>query len=153
MTKYLETAKIKKHSETIGLRPYLGNRSINMIGSRGSLRPRGSQSSRYTERNYTTTKTEITRALVNGGFRNGGVAETRCQAKNTKLWSVALGSSGKLCFDLSASEFAPKRKGQIPMMLLLVMFLLQQTLLNSDASTVASDSRNMAEQDIVEEDA
>eukprot|EP00971_Amphidinium_carterae_P348851 6490704-Amphidinium_carterae.4 len=42
MTKYLETAKIKKHSETIGLHPYLGNRSINMIGSRGQLRPRGS---------------------------------------------------------------------------------------------------------------
>eukprot|EP00971_Amphidinium_carterae_P177186 3514009-Amphidinium_carterae.2 len=38
MTKYLETAKIKKHSETIGLHPYLGNRSINMIGSRGTLR-------------------------------------------------------------------------------------------------------------------
>eukprot|EP00971_Amphidinium_carterae_P254121 5044909-Amphidinium_carterae.1 len=46
MTKYLETAKIKKHSATIGLHPYLGNRSIYMIGSRGSLRPRGSQSSR-----------------------------------------------------------------------------------------------------------
>eukprot|EP00971_Amphidinium_carterae_P134277 2660407-Amphidinium_carterae.1 len=62
MTKYLETAKIKKHSETIGLHPYLGNRSINMIGSRGALRPRGSQSSRprACERNYTTTKTEIT---------------------------------------------------------------------------------------------
>eukprot|EP00971_Amphidinium_carterae_P219468 4357059-Amphidinium_carterae.2 len=45
MTKYLETAKIKKHSETIGLHPYLGNRSINMI-TRGQLRPRGSQSSR-----------------------------------------------------------------------------------------------------------
>eukprot|EP00971_Amphidinium_carterae_P225422 4471194-Amphidinium_carterae.1 len=44
MTKYLETAK--KHSETIGLHPYLGNRSINMIGSRGQLRPRGSQSTR-----------------------------------------------------------------------------------------------------------
>eukprot|EP00971_Amphidinium_carterae_P109427 2166880-Amphidinium_carterae.1 len=42
MTKYLETAKIKKHSETIGLHPYIGNRSINMIGSRGQLRPRGS---------------------------------------------------------------------------------------------------------------
>eukprot|EP00971_Amphidinium_carterae_P047767 940640-Amphidinium_carterae.1 len=45
MTKYLETAKIKTHSETIGLHPYLGNRSINMI-TRGQLRPRGSQSSR-----------------------------------------------------------------------------------------------------------
>eukprot|EP00971_Amphidinium_carterae_P082020 1622585-Amphidinium_carterae.1 len=33
MTKYLETAKIKKHSETIG--------SVNMI-TRGQLRPRGS---------------------------------------------------------------------------------------------------------------
>eukprot|EP00971_Amphidinium_carterae_P041972 824603-Amphidinium_carterae.1 len=31
MMKYLETAKIKKHSETIGLHPYIGNRSINMI--------------------------------------------------------------------------------------------------------------------------
>eukprot|EP00971_Amphidinium_carterae_P029243 575478-Amphidinium_carterae.3 len=31
MTKYLDTAKIKKHSETIGLHPYLGNRSVNMI--------------------------------------------------------------------------------------------------------------------------
>eukprot|EP00971_Amphidinium_carterae_P142038 2813180-Amphidinium_carterae.5 len=40
MTKYLETAKIKKHSETIGLHPYLGNRgAINMInGSRGYRR-------------------------------------------------------------------------------------------------------------------
>eukprot|EP00971_Amphidinium_carterae_P241688 4798791-Amphidinium_carterae.1 len=46
MTKYWQTARIKKHSETIGLHPYLGCRSINMIGSRGSLRPRGSQSSR-----------------------------------------------------------------------------------------------------------
>eukprot|EP00971_Amphidinium_carterae_P199274 3954783-Amphidinium_carterae.1 len=42
MTKYLETVKIKKHSETIGLHPYLGNRSINMFGSRGQLRPRES---------------------------------------------------------------------------------------------------------------
>eukprot|EP00971_Amphidinium_carterae_P290454 5766967-Amphidinium_carterae.1 len=41
MTKYLETAKIKKHSETIGLYPYLGNRSVNMI-TRGQLRARGS---------------------------------------------------------------------------------------------------------------
>eukprot|EP00971_Amphidinium_carterae_P176417 3497947-Amphidinium_carterae.1 len=41
MTKYLETAKIKMHSETIGLHPYLGNRSVNMI-TRGQLRPRGS---------------------------------------------------------------------------------------------------------------
>eukprot|EP00971_Amphidinium_carterae_P059430 1175217-Amphidinium_carterae.1 len=41
MTKYLETAKIKKHSEAIGLHPYLGNRSTNMI-TRGQLRPRGS---------------------------------------------------------------------------------------------------------------
>eukprot|EP00971_Amphidinium_carterae_P281360 5586052-Amphidinium_carterae.1 len=39
MTKYLETAKIKKHSETIGLHPYIGNKSVNMI-TRG-LRPRG----------------------------------------------------------------------------------------------------------------
>eukprot|EP00971_Amphidinium_carterae_P165574 3282329-Amphidinium_carterae.3 len=45
MTKYLEMAKIKKHSETIGLHPYIGNGSINMI-SRGSLRPRGSYTSR-----------------------------------------------------------------------------------------------------------
>eukprot|EP00971_Amphidinium_carterae_P025366 500711-Amphidinium_carterae.1 len=44
MTTYLETAKIKKHSETTGLHPYLGNRSINMI-TRGQLRPRGSYSS------------------------------------------------------------------------------------------------------------
>eukprot|EP00971_Amphidinium_carterae_P077769 1537831-Amphidinium_carterae.1 len=41
MTKYLETAKIKKHSETIGLHPYSGNRRRNMI-TRGHLRPRGS---------------------------------------------------------------------------------------------------------------
>eukprot|EP00971_Amphidinium_carterae_P306330 6087611-Amphidinium_carterae.5 len=35
MTKYLETAKIKKHSETIGLHPYLGNKSsINMISNK-----------------------------------------------------------------------------------------------------------------------
>eukprot|EP00971_Amphidinium_carterae_P292861 5814497-Amphidinium_carterae.1 len=27
MTKYLETTKIKKHSETIGLHPYIGNKS------------------------------------------------------------------------------------------------------------------------------
>eukprot|EP00971_Amphidinium_carterae_P123040 2435989-Amphidinium_carterae.1 len=40
-----EAAQIKKHSETIGLHPYLGNRSINMT-TRGTLRPRGSQSSR-----------------------------------------------------------------------------------------------------------
>eukprot|EP00971_Amphidinium_carterae_P212386 4214962-Amphidinium_carterae.1 len=40
MTKYLETAKIKKHSETIGLHPYGSNRAINMI-TRGQLRPRG----------------------------------------------------------------------------------------------------------------
>eukprot|EP00971_Amphidinium_carterae_P142964 2832507-Amphidinium_carterae.1 len=40
MTKYLETAKIKKHSETLGLHPYIGNRSVNMI-TRGQLRPRG----------------------------------------------------------------------------------------------------------------
>eukprot|EP00971_Amphidinium_carterae_P299993 5959833-Amphidinium_carterae.1 len=40
MTKYLETAKIKKHSETVGLHPYIGNKSVNMI-TRG-LRPRGS---------------------------------------------------------------------------------------------------------------
>eukprot|EP00971_Amphidinium_carterae_P098387 1946206-Amphidinium_carterae.1 len=45
MTKYLETAKIKKHSETLGLHPYLGNRSINMI-TRGQLRPRGSYATR-----------------------------------------------------------------------------------------------------------
>eukprot|EP00971_Amphidinium_carterae_P085520 1691944-Amphidinium_carterae.3 len=46
MTKYLETAKIKIHSETIGLHPYIGsNRGINMI-SRGSLRPRGSYTTR-----------------------------------------------------------------------------------------------------------
>eukprot|EP00971_Amphidinium_carterae_P277603 5509632-Amphidinium_carterae.1 len=30
MTKYLETAKVKKHSETIGLHPYIGNRSVNI---------------------------------------------------------------------------------------------------------------------------
>eukprot|EP00971_Amphidinium_carterae_P289948 5757215-Amphidinium_carterae.1 len=41
MTKYLETAKIKRHSEAIGLHPYIGNRSVNMI-TRGHLRPRGS---------------------------------------------------------------------------------------------------------------
>eukprot|EP00971_Amphidinium_carterae_P084511 1672771-Amphidinium_carterae.1 len=41
MTKYLETAKIKKHSEKIGLHPYVGNRSVNMI-TKGHLRPRGS---------------------------------------------------------------------------------------------------------------
>eukprot|EP00971_Amphidinium_carterae_P260718 5172389-Amphidinium_carterae.3 len=46
MTKYLETAKIKKHSEYIGLHPYAGNKSsINMI-TRPTLRPRG---------HYTTT--------------------------------------------------------------------------------------------------
>eukprot|EP00971_Amphidinium_carterae_P320901 6378649-Amphidinium_carterae.1 len=45
MTKYLETAKIKMHSETIALHPYLGNRSVNMI-TRGQLRPRGSYASR-----------------------------------------------------------------------------------------------------------
>eukprot|EP00971_Amphidinium_carterae_P101513 2009334-Amphidinium_carterae.1 len=43
MTKYLETAKIKKHSETLGLHPHLGNHSLNMI-TRGQLRPRGSYS-------------------------------------------------------------------------------------------------------------
>eukprot|EP00971_Amphidinium_carterae_P258295 5126931-Amphidinium_carterae.6 len=44
MTKYLETAKIKKHSETIGSQPYIGNRSsINMI-SRRPPRPRGTYS-------------------------------------------------------------------------------------------------------------
>eukprot|EP00971_Amphidinium_carterae_P021051 415347-Amphidinium_carterae.1 len=43
MTKYLETAKIKKHSETIGLHPYLGNRgSINMINGSRYYRKRGS---------------------------------------------------------------------------------------------------------------
>eukprot|EP00971_Amphidinium_carterae_P189336 3758289-Amphidinium_carterae.1 len=45
MTKYLETAKIKKHSETIGLHPYGGNKSVNMI-TRGQLRPRGLYGSR-----------------------------------------------------------------------------------------------------------
>eukprot|EP00971_Amphidinium_carterae_P051286 1009693-Amphidinium_carterae.1 len=45
MTKYLETAKIKKHSETIGLHPYIGNKSVNMI-TRGQLRPRGNYGSR-----------------------------------------------------------------------------------------------------------
>eukprot|EP00971_Amphidinium_carterae_P348616 6490594-Amphidinium_carterae.2 len=49
MTKYLETAKIKKHSETIGetigLHPYINNTSINMI-SRGTLRPRGNYTAR-----------------------------------------------------------------------------------------------------------
>eukprot|EP00971_Amphidinium_carterae_P238003 4725153-Amphidinium_carterae.1 len=45
MTKYLETAKIKKHSETIGLHSYLGNKSVNMI-TRGQLRPRGHYGSR-----------------------------------------------------------------------------------------------------------
>eukprot|EP00971_Amphidinium_carterae_P181257 3595686-Amphidinium_carterae.3 len=45
MTKYLETAKIKKHSETIGLHPYIGNKTINMI-SKGALQPRGSYTSR-----------------------------------------------------------------------------------------------------------
>eukprot|EP00971_Amphidinium_carterae_P058000 1147080-Amphidinium_carterae.1 len=39
MTKYLETAKIKKHSETVGLHSYIGNKSVNMI-TRGP-RPRG----------------------------------------------------------------------------------------------------------------
>eukprot|EP00971_Amphidinium_carterae_P001085 21448-Amphidinium_carterae.2 len=35
MTKYLETGKIKKQSETIGLHPYIGNKSsINMISHR-----------------------------------------------------------------------------------------------------------------------
>eukprot|EP00971_Amphidinium_carterae_P208453 4135813-Amphidinium_carterae.1 len=46
MTKYLETAKIKKYSETIGLHPYIGNRSVNMI-TRGQLRPRGSHNALY----------------------------------------------------------------------------------------------------------
>eukprot|EP00971_Amphidinium_carterae_P157030 3112722-Amphidinium_carterae.1 len=46
MTKYLETAKIKKHSETIGLHPYSGNRSVNMI-TRGQLRPRGSHNRQH----------------------------------------------------------------------------------------------------------
>eukprot|EP00971_Amphidinium_carterae_P272219 5402541-Amphidinium_carterae.1 len=45
MTKYLETARIKKHSETIGLHPYSGNRSVNII-TRGQLRPRGNYGSR-----------------------------------------------------------------------------------------------------------
>eukprot|EP00971_Amphidinium_carterae_P238522 4735008-Amphidinium_carterae.1 len=45
MTKYLETAKIKNHTETIGLHPYLGNKSVNMI-TRGQLRPRGNYGSR-----------------------------------------------------------------------------------------------------------
>eukprot|EP00971_Amphidinium_carterae_P236424 4692025-Amphidinium_carterae.1 len=45
MTKYLETAKIKRHNETIGLHPYLGNHSVNMI-TRGQLRPRGSYATR-----------------------------------------------------------------------------------------------------------
>eukprot|EP00971_Amphidinium_carterae_P219000 4347169-Amphidinium_carterae.1 len=45
MTKYLETAKIKKHNETLGLHPYIGNRSVNMI-TRGQLRPRGYAASR-----------------------------------------------------------------------------------------------------------
>eukprot|EP00971_Amphidinium_carterae_P122696 2429003-Amphidinium_carterae.1 len=45
MMKYLETAKIKKHSETLRLHPYLGNRSVNMI-TRGQLRPRGSYATR-----------------------------------------------------------------------------------------------------------
>eukprot|EP00971_Amphidinium_carterae_P232550 4614901-Amphidinium_carterae.1 len=45
MTKYLETAKIKKHSETLGLHPYIGNKSVNMI-TRGQLRPRGHYGSR-----------------------------------------------------------------------------------------------------------
>eukprot|EP00971_Amphidinium_carterae_P116061 2299265-Amphidinium_carterae.1 len=45
MTKYLETAKIKKHSETIGLHRYIGNKSVNMI-TRGQLRPRGRYGSR-----------------------------------------------------------------------------------------------------------
>eukprot|EP00971_Amphidinium_carterae_P073362 1450696-Amphidinium_carterae.1 len=45
MTKYLETAKIKKHGETSGLHPYIGNRSVNMITS-GQLRPRGSNALR-----------------------------------------------------------------------------------------------------------
>eukprot|EP00971_Amphidinium_carterae_P294522 5847742-Amphidinium_carterae.5 len=44
MTKYLETAKIKRHSETIGLHPYLGNKSVNMISR--PLRPRGSYSTK-----------------------------------------------------------------------------------------------------------
>eukprot|EP00971_Amphidinium_carterae_P191526 3800500-Amphidinium_carterae.2 len=44
MTKYLETAKFKKPSETIRLHPYIGNKSsINMISQR-PLRPRGSYS-------------------------------------------------------------------------------------------------------------
>eukprot|EP00971_Amphidinium_carterae_P039392 774268-Amphidinium_carterae.1 len=38
----LETAKITKHSETIGLHTYLGNKaSIDMISHRVPLRPRG----------------------------------------------------------------------------------------------------------------
>eukprot|EP00971_Amphidinium_carterae_P286728 5692705-Amphidinium_carterae.1 len=44
MTKYLDTAKIKKHSERIGLHSYLGNKSINMISR--SLRPRASYSTK-----------------------------------------------------------------------------------------------------------
>eukprot|EP00971_Amphidinium_carterae_P154607 3065870-Amphidinium_carterae.1 len=45
MTKYLETAKIKKHRETIGLHAYIGNKSINMLHQR-PLRPRGSYTTR-----------------------------------------------------------------------------------------------------------
>eukprot|EP00971_Amphidinium_carterae_P311525 6191544-Amphidinium_carterae.2 len=44
MTKYLATATIKKHSETIGLHPYLGNKSVNMISR--FLQPRGSHSTK-----------------------------------------------------------------------------------------------------------
>eukprot|EP00971_Amphidinium_carterae_P100811 1994666-Amphidinium_carterae.1 len=53
MTKYLETAKIKKHSETIGLHPYSGNRSVNMI-TRGHLRPRGSHNAIHARSRGTT---------------------------------------------------------------------------------------------------
>eukprot|EP00971_Amphidinium_carterae_P019482 383463-Amphidinium_carterae.3 len=45
MMKYLETAKIKKQSKTIGLHPFIGNKTINMISNR-PLRPRGSYTSR-----------------------------------------------------------------------------------------------------------
>eukprot|EP00971_Amphidinium_carterae_P109256 2163513-Amphidinium_carterae.2 len=44
MTKYLETAKTKKHNETIGLHPHLRNKSsINMISNK-PIRRRGSYS-------------------------------------------------------------------------------------------------------------
>eukprot|EP00971_Amphidinium_carterae_P116129 2300885-Amphidinium_carterae.1 len=66
MTKYLETAKIKKHSETIGLHPYLGNRSINVISSNGSRGPittgRKPIIKTKTKRNYTTAET--TRVII-----------------------------------------------------------------------------------------